>query len=218
MRPSRPHSPDGQPMEPPRTHEDPAAAGTWRRPGRRSRPSSPALFVLGLVVAFDSWQLGAGWARRWPGAGYFPFYIGLLICIARRRHRLSGACSRRSRDARSSSTSPAEAVCCTVLLADAGLRAWRCRLLGIYVGSALFIALFMVVLGKYPWLKSAGHRHRGSAVLLPHVRGLVQGAAVQGPAEALRLPRVLKPRRPWKKSQRLIQGFAVVLTPVQPAA
>ena len=28
------------------------------------------------------------------------------------------------------------------------------QLLGIYVASAIFIALFMVWLGKYPWLKS----------------------------------------------------------------
>ncbi len=31
---------------------------------------------------------------------------------------------------------------------------WRCVFVGLYVASAIYIALFMVILGKYPPLKS----------------------------------------------------------------
>ena len=40
------------------------------------------LFALGALIAFKSWELGAGWRDDGPGAGYFPFYIAMLICIA----------------------------------------------------------------------------------------------------------------------------------------
>jgi putative tricarboxylic transport membrane protein len=40
------------------------------------------VFVFGAVVVFDSVRLGWGWASDGPQAGYFPFYIGLLICLA----------------------------------------------------------------------------------------------------------------------------------------
>ena len=41
-----------------------------------------ALTIFGAVIAYSSFQLGAGWTTDGPGAGYFPFYVGLLICIA----------------------------------------------------------------------------------------------------------------------------------------
>ena len=40
------------------------------------------LFVVGVVVIVDSQRLGAGWADDGPQAGYFPFYLGLLVCAA----------------------------------------------------------------------------------------------------------------------------------------
>ena len=41
-----------------------------------------AILVLGLVVMADSRRVGAGWADDGPQAGYFPFYIGLILCFA----------------------------------------------------------------------------------------------------------------------------------------
>src|SRR3954470_19011714 len=42
-----------------------------------------AIFLLlGGIVVFDSIRLGARWGEDGPEAGYFPFYIGLLVCIA----------------------------------------------------------------------------------------------------------------------------------------
>ena len=39
-------------------------------------------FLLGAIVVFDSWRLGARWAADGPQTGYFPFYVGLLLAIA----------------------------------------------------------------------------------------------------------------------------------------
>jgi len=40
------------------------------------------ILLLGLVVVFDSRRVGAGWADDGPQAGYFPFYVGLVLCAA----------------------------------------------------------------------------------------------------------------------------------------
>ncbi|MDZ7651553.1 MAG: tripartite tricarboxylate transporter TctB family protein [Burkholderiaceae bacterium] len=37
-------------------------------------------FLFGAIVVIDSARLGSGWADDGPQAGYFPFYIGLIIC------------------------------------------------------------------------------------------------------------------------------------------
>jgi len=39
------------------------------------------ILALGALVVYESNQLGSGWDENGPQAGYFPFYIGLLICI-----------------------------------------------------------------------------------------------------------------------------------------
>ena len=40
------------------------------------------LLAFGLTIAYASYQLGAGWAEDGPRAGYFPFYIGMIISIS----------------------------------------------------------------------------------------------------------------------------------------
>src|SRR5512140_722614 len=40
------------------------------------------VFVLGAIVVFDSYRLGSKWGSDGPQSGYFPFYVGLLICIS----------------------------------------------------------------------------------------------------------------------------------------
>ena len=42
-----------------------------------------ALFLLaGAIVVYDSMRLGAKWAEDGPEAGYFPFIVGVIICVA----------------------------------------------------------------------------------------------------------------------------------------
>ena len=40
------------------------------------------LFVVGAIVIVEARRLGAGCTDDGPGSGYFPFYIGLIICFA----------------------------------------------------------------------------------------------------------------------------------------
>ena len=41
-----------------------------------------AIMALGALVMYDSHRLGAGWAGDGPQAGYFPFYVGVLMFAA----------------------------------------------------------------------------------------------------------------------------------------
>jgi hypothetical protein len=38
--------------------------------------------ALGAVVVYESYRLGSAWGTDGPEAGYFPFYIGWLVCIS----------------------------------------------------------------------------------------------------------------------------------------
>ena len=40
------------------------------------------IFLFGLLLIWDSWRLGAKWGSDGPEAGYFPFYIGLILCAS----------------------------------------------------------------------------------------------------------------------------------------
>ena len=44
--------------------------------------TAAVLFALGGVLIADSLRIGAGWTDEGPQSGYFPFYIGLFLCIS----------------------------------------------------------------------------------------------------------------------------------------
>jgi Tripartite tricarboxylate transporter TctB family len=110
------------------------------------------LFVLGVVVAYNSWKLGAGWRDDGPGPGYFPFYIGVLICIATGLV-IRAMLSARRRSRKVFVTHAKLKLVLTVLLPMMGFVV-AVQVIGIYLGAVLFVAAFMVVIGKYPWPKS----------------------------------------------------------------
>ena len=110
------------------------------------------IFALGLLVVSDSWRLGAGWAEDGPQAGYFPFYIGLSLCISSAVIFWRGMRDRRSAEQAFVTLGQFRMV--LALLIPTLLYVIGIYFLGIYVSSILFVALFMVFLGKYHWLRS----------------------------------------------------------------
>lgn len=109
-----------------------------------------ALFLLGAIVMYDSVRLGARWADDGPQAGYFPLYIGLLICLSTavvffRALAIKGR--------RTFVTREALALVLKMLVPSI-VYVVVIRYLGIYVASAVFIVFFMIWLGKYSWAKA----------------------------------------------------------------
>ncbi len=40
------------------------------------------LIALACLLAFDNWRTGMGWEAEGPQAGYFPFYLSVVLAIA----------------------------------------------------------------------------------------------------------------------------------------
>lgn len=116
-----------------------------------------ALFALGALVVWESRRLGAEWASDGPRAGYFPFYIGLIICIASVANLIT-ALNSGAKGGRPFVHWGQLKMVLTVLIpsvAYVALIANPVYSLGIYEASAIFIAFFMRWLGKYGWPKVA---------------------------------------------------------------
>lgn len=120
------------------------------------------VFAFGALVVFDSVRLGFRWGEDGPQSGYFPFYVGLLICVSSLVIFFRGL--------RSSSLGQKvfvyrgqlklilqfmiPAVVYAVLIGglELGPIAWGG--LGIYLASIIYIAFFMIWLGKYSTVKA----------------------------------------------------------------
>jgi len=110
------------------------------------------VILFGAIIVLGSYRLGARWGEDGPQAGYFPFYIGLLVlgsAIATLVQvlRVEGLGSK-------SFVSHSQLKLIMVVLVPSIVYVALIGTLGIYVASTLFLALFMRGLGKYSWIKT----------------------------------------------------------------
>jgi putative tricarboxylic transport membrane protein len=109
-------------------------------------------FVFGAIVISDSVRLGVGWQEvHGPRPGYFPFYIGLLICISALVNIARAL--RIPPDKNRSFVEVGQLRLVLAVLVPTAVYAVLVTWIGIYVSSVLFIGFFMRWLGKYPWWK-----------------------------------------------------------------
>jgi hypothetical protein len=95
-------------------------------------------------------RLGAKWAEDGPQSGYFPFYIGLILCIAS-LITFARAVLDRALSGEAFVTRVQLRLVMSVLL-PLVVYVVLVKLLGIYIASVVFIAWFMRHLGRYGWL------------------------------------------------------------------
>lgn len=110
------------------------------------------IVLMGAVVITGSWKLGSGWTSDGPGAGYFPFYIGVILCISGIGILFQSVVGKRRNHEIFVDSEQLKRVLSVLL--PALLYVFAVQFIGLYVASAVYIALFMIVLGKYPPLKS----------------------------------------------------------------
>jgi hypothetical protein len=111
------------------------------------------LTMIGLVVVFEARRLGAGWTTDGPGPGYFPFYIGMILCIGGLGILYQALLSKSADTGVFIDREQFKRV--LSVLAPAVLYVGAIMVLGQYVASAIYVAIFMVWLGRYSVLKSA---------------------------------------------------------------
>jgi hypothetical protein len=111
------------------------------------------LFGIGSLVVYDSHRLGSSWGADGPEAGYFPFYIGSIICISSAAILIQAIFGKAAKHhAIFVEWQPLRQVLAVLL--PAMLYVLGIQLIGLYVASAIYIAVFMHWLGKYNWAKS----------------------------------------------------------------
>ena len=137
--------------------EDPDAASAADSPPVASVRAADVtvsllLLVLAGLLGFDNWRTGMGWDATGPQAGYFPFYLGLILAAA----SLYGLITALVKGAGATQT---------FLTRDQLLRVMQvfiptllfCLLtqwLGLYVASFFLIAGFMRIIGRIALWKS----------------------------------------------------------------
>lgn len=120
--------------------------------GPRHRDVEAAVAVLialfAVIVIIGSLRVGIGWASDGPRAGFFPFYIGVLI-LGSSVVNLGYAIVENPPKKRFAEWSQLSRVISVVIPTAiyVGLINW----IGIYVASGLLIGFFMKWLGKYRW-------------------------------------------------------------------
>jgi hypothetical protein len=109
------------------------------------------LLAVGGLVMWDSVRIGAGWVDPdGPRAGYFPFYIGLLLSIASAA-TLVQAVLRRAVPGERPFVDRGALKQVLFVLVPAAIFVGLIDYIGIYVASTIYIAGFMLYIGRYNW-------------------------------------------------------------------
>ena len=111
------------------------------------------LMALAVLVITDSMRVGAGWGDDGPKAGYFPFYIGILLLASSGWVALTTLLQWRKL-----TQSFVEREAFSGVLAVAWpslLYVALVAVMGIYFASVVLIAYFMKRHGKYGWAPTA---------------------------------------------------------------
>ncbi len=104
--------------------------------------------LLALIGIYGSLKVGIGWASDGPGAGFFPFYVSLIVLISCVINVMSALAipdkGRLFAEWRQLRQVLSVLVPTTIYVA-------LVPYIGIYVASALLVAVFMRWFGRYQW-------------------------------------------------------------------
>ena len=107
------------------------------------------LMLLAAVVMTDSIRVGIGWADDGPRAGYFPFYIGLLLLAGSSSVFVSQLWRWRRADPMFARRD--QLLLVVSVFVPMMVYVFFIFFIGIYFSSMLLIVYFMRRYGKYRW-------------------------------------------------------------------
>jgi putative tricarboxylic transport membrane protein len=105
------------------------------------------LMAGGVLVIWDSLRLGIGWGTDGPKSGFFPFWLAVVLmscCLGIAAQAI--ARGDRGRFIQRQAILPV----LQMLLPSAGF-VLMTQFVGLYVATALYMALYMRWIGRYSW-------------------------------------------------------------------
>jgi hypothetical protein len=105
------------------------------------------LLALAGLVLVDSVRLGIGWGTDGPQSGFFPFWLAAISIVSCVMIAVQWA---RSRAGKPFLTRQQAGPVLKVVLPAAGMVV-ATQIVGLYVGAALYIALYMRRIGRHAW-------------------------------------------------------------------
>ena len=136
--------------------EDPAAPAADSPAGASSRNveivTSLLLLAFAALMAYDNWRIGMGWAPDGPRAGYFPFYLSVILGAAS-LYGLVGSLMNRDSASETFVTRDQLRRVLQVFVPTC-LFCLVTQWLGLYVASLALVAGFMRVIGRIALWKS----------------------------------------------------------------
>ncbi len=110
------------------------------------------LLSLVLLLGFDNWRTGIDWDSTGPQAGYFPFYLSVILAAASLYGLLTTFLARKQ--ASETFVTRAQLRRVMAVFVPTLLFCLATQFLGLYVASFLLIAAFMRMVGRIALWKS----------------------------------------------------------------
>src|SRR6266481_8938276 len=110
------------------------------------------LLALALMLGYDNWRTGISWDSTGPQAGYFPFYLSVILAGASLYGLVAAWLSRN--EAVETFVTRAQARRVMAVFVPTLLFCLATQFLGLYVASFLLIAGFMRMVGRIASWKS----------------------------------------------------------------
>lgn len=124
-------------------------------PSHRKVEIGFAVFMgfLGAISIYGALKVGIGWGAEGPKAGFFPFYVGLIVVLSSIVNFINAV--KVPETGRLLAEWPQLGQVVSVIIPTT-IYVLAIPYLGIYVSSALLICAFMKYFGRYSWLMSIG--------------------------------------------------------------
>jgi len=110
-----------------------------------------AMIAFGAVVIAGSLQVGIGWGPEGPKAGFFPFYLGVVIILASVMNLLAAF----TQDRRKVFADWSQLMSVLSVVIPTAIYVVAVPFTGIYAASLVLIVVFMTWLGRYSVAVSA---------------------------------------------------------------
>jgi hypothetical protein len=137
------------------------------------------LLALALLLAFDNWRSGMGWAKDGPQTGYLPFYLCVILASASLFGL--GVAFRRRAEAVKTFVTRDQLRRVMQVFVPTFLFVLLVQWLGLYVASLLLVAGFMRFIGRIAVVEIAAHERPVRDHHVCHVRDRVRRDHAQGP-------------------------------------